>query len=309
MTSESSIEQESGALAATIAVDLPVTTRLRPRQIRYGTVHRILTPGTPSRYDMLAVLANGSNKPATGVRLRSRNRWWDRRIVSAYLVAQYSDQTRTGGDEPIVLVVDDDEDYRAALKALFESVGLKVKLFVSAAELLGSKLPNVVSCLVLDIRLPGLGGLDLHNELSKANISIPVIFMTGYGDISMSVRAMKAGAVDFLTKPFRDQDMVDAVTVALERDRTRRIAEQRLADLRSRLERLSQREREVLALVATGLKNKQIAFQLNVAEITVKAHRGHAMQKMGAQSVADLVKMAEVLGIKSPPCKIASSGV
>ena len=145
--------------------------------------------------------------------------------------------------------------------------------------------------------------------MSKANIFIPVIFMTGYGDIPMSVRAMKAGAVDFLTKPFRDQDMVDAVTIALERDRTRRTAEQRLADLRSRLERLSPREREVLALVVTGLKNKQIAFQLNVAEITVKAHRGHVMQKMGAQSVADLVKMTEALGIKSPPSKIASSGM
>jgi FixJ family two-component response regulator len=154
---------------------------------------------------------------------------------------------------------------------------------------------------VLDIRLPGLGGLDLQDELSKANISIPVIFMTGYGDIPMSVRAMKAGAVDFLTKPFRDQDMVDAVTTALERDRTRRTAEQRLADIRSRLERLSPREREVLALVTTGFKNKQIAFQLSVAEITVKAHRGQVMQKMGAQSVADLVKMTEALGIKSPP--------
>ena len=223
------------------------------------------------------------------------------RSAEAYLVAQHSAEKRTGGDEPTVFVVDDDEDYRDLLKALLNSVGLKVNLFGSAAELLGSKLPNVVSCLVLDIRLPGLGGLDLQDELSKANISIPVIFMTGYGDIPMSVRAMKAGAVDFLTKPFRDQDMVDAVTIALERDRTRRKAEQRLADLRSRLERLSQREREVLALVATGLKNKQIAFQLNIAEITVKAHRGHVMQKMGAQSVADLVKMTEALGIKSPP--------
>jgi FixJ family two-component response regulator len=216
-------------------------------------------------------------------------------------VVQYSAQERTGGDEPTVFVVDDDEDYRNSLKALFNSVGLKVNLFGSAAELLGSKLPNVVSCFVLDIRLPGLSGLDLLNELSKANISIPVIFMTGYGDIPMSVRAMKAGAVDFLTKPFRDQDIVDAVTVALERDRTRRKVEQRLADLRSHLERLSRREREVLALVTAGLRNKQIAGQLNVAEITVKAHRGNVMQKMGAQSLADLIKMAEALGIKSPP--------
>ena len=215
-------------------------------------------------------------------------------------MAQHSTQIRAVGDGAIVFVVDDDQDYRDSLKALFNSVDLKVESFGSATELLGSKLPNVVSCLVLDIRLPGLGGLDLQDELSKANISIPVIFMTGHGDIPMSVKAMKAGAVDFLTKPFRDQDMLDAVTVALERDRTRRKAAQRLTDLKSRLERLSPREREVLALVTTGLRNKQIAFQLNVAEITVKAHRGHVMQKMGAQSLAELVKIAETLGIKSP---------
>jgi len=216
-------------------------------------------------------------------------------------VAQHSTQIRAVGDEAIVFVVDDDQDYRDSLKALFNSVDLKVESFGSATELLGRKLPDVVSCLVVDVRLPGLSGLDFQAELSKTNISIPIIFMTGHGDIPMSVKAMKAGAVDFLTKPFRDQDMLDAVTIALERDRTRRKAEQRLAHLRSRLERLSQREREVLALVATGLRNKQIAFQLNIAEITVKAHRGHVMQKLGAQSVADLVKMAEALGIKSPP--------
>jgi FixJ family two-component response regulator len=144
-----------------------------------------------------------------------------------------------------------------------------------------------------------LSGLNVQAELLKANTSIPVIFMTGHGDIPMSVKAMKAGAVDFLTKPFRHQDMLDAVTVALERDRTRRKAEQRLTDLKSRLERLSPREREVLALVTTGLRNKQIAFKLDVAEITVKAHRGHVMQKMGAQSLAELVKIAETLGIQS----------
>ena len=216
-------------------------------------------------------------------------------------MAQHSTQIRAVGDEAIVFVVDDDQDHRDSLKALFNSVDLKVESFGSATELLGRKLPDVVSCLVVDVRLPGLSGLDFQAELSKTNISIPIIFMTGHGDIPMSVKAMKAGAVDFLTKPFRDQDMLDAVTIALERDRTRRKAEQRLAHLRSRLERLSQREREVLALVATGLRNKQIAFQLNIAEITVKAHRGHVMQKMGAQSVADLVKMAEALGIKSPP--------
>ena len=217
-------------------------------------------------------------------------------------MAQHSIQKRAVAEEQTIVVVDDDKVFRDSLGDLFNSVGFKVKLFGSAAELLdGELLPDMVSCLVLDVRLPGLGGLDFQSELSKENASIPVIFMTGHGDIPMSVKAMKAGAVDFLTKPFRDQDMLDAVTIALERDRTRRKAEQRLAHLRSRLERLSQREREVLALVATGLRNKQIAFQLNVAEITVKAHRGHVMQKMGAQSVADLVKMAEALGIKSPP--------
>lgn len=173
-------------------------------------------------------------------------------------------------------------------------------MFASAAELLeGALLPDVASCLVLDVRLPGLSGLAFQAELSKMNASIPIIFMTGHGDIPMSVKAMKAGAVDFLTKPFRDQDMLDAVTIALERDRTRRKSERGLIDLKARLERLSQREREVLALVTAGLKNKQIAFQLGIAEITVKAHRGQVMQKMGAQSLADLVKMAEALGIKS----------
>ena len=216
-------------------------------------------------------------------------------------MAQHSIQSRAVAEEPTIVVVDDDEDFRDSLKDLFNSVGFKVRLFGSTADLLEGKLPEVVSCLVLDVRLPGLSGLDFQAELAKVNASIPIIFMTGHGDIPMSVKAMKAGAVDFLTKPFRDQDMLDAVTIALERDRTRRKAEQRLADLRSRLERLSPREREVLALVATGLKNKQIAFQLNVAEITVKAHRGHVMQKIGAQSVADLVKMAEALGITSPP--------
>jgi FixJ family two-component response regulator len=218
-------------------------------------------------------------------------------------VAQRSIQQRDVGEEPTIIVVDDDKDFRDSLGDLFNSVGFKVRLFGSAAELLeGELLREVASCLVLDVRLPGLGGLAFQAELSKMNASIPIIFMTGHGDIPMSVKAMKAGAVDFLTKPFRDQDMLDAVTIALERDRARRKTEERLKDLRSRLERLSQREREVLALVTTGLKNKQIAFRLGVAEITVKAHRGQVMQKMGAQSLADLVKMAEELGVKSPRC-------
>jgi FixJ family two-component response regulator len=160
---------------------------------------------------------------------------------------------------------------------------------------LRSKFPDVESCLVLDVRLPGLSGLDLQAELAKANIHIPVIFMTGHGDIPMSVQAMKAGAVDFLPKPFRDQDMLDAVATALERDRQQRRAANQLSDLQARFETLTQREREVMSLVAAGLMNKQIAGELGISEITVKIHRGQVMRKMGARSLADLVKMAEVL--------------
>ena len=199
--------------------------------------------------------------------------------------------------EPIVFVIDDDASMRRALTNLFESVGLRVEVFGSAPEMLQSKLPDVASCLVLDIRLPGLSGLDFQTELAKANIHIPIIFMTGHGDIPMTVRAMKSGAVDFLTKPFRDQDMLDAVVTAIERDRKRREAEKIVAELKALFETLTSREREVLALVASGLMNKQIAAELGLAEITVKIHRGHIMKKMGARSMADLVRKAETLGI------------
>jgi FixJ family two-component response regulator len=197
----------------------------------------------------------------------------------------------------VVFVVDDDASVRNALNNLFRSVNLPAQLFASASELLRSKLPDVPSCLVLDIRLPGISGLDFQTELARANINIPIIFMTGHGDIPMTVRAMKAGAVDFLTKPFRDQDMLDAVTAAIERDRKRRITESELSNLRARLETISPREREIMALVTAGLMNKQVAAQTGLAEITVKIHRGHLMKKMGARSLADLVRMAEALGI------------
>jgi FixJ family two-component response regulator len=163
--------------------------------------------------------------------------------------------------------------------------------------MLQGKLPDVASCLVLDVRLPGLSGLDFQTELAKANIHIPIIFMTGHGDIPMSVRAMKGGAIDFLTKPFRDQDMLDAVVKAIEHDRERREADRIVTDVRTLFETLSTREREVMALVSSGLMNKQVAAELGLAEITVKIHRGHVMKKMGARSLADLLRQAELLGI------------
>jgi FixJ family two-component response regulator len=176
-------------------------------------------------------------------------------------------------------------------------VGLQVKLFSSALEMLENELPNVASCLVLDVRLPGLSGLDFQTELGKAKVHIPIIFMSGHGDIPMTVRAMKGGAVDFLTKPFRDQDMLDAVVAAIERDRTRRESDKIIANLQALLETLTSREREILALVSSGLMNKQIAAELGLAEITVKIHRGHIMKKMAAKSLADLVRKAQTLGI------------
>jgi FixJ family two-component response regulator len=200
--------------------------------------------------------------------------------------------------EQVVFVIDDDASMRRALTNLFQSVGLGVEAFGSAPEMLQSKLPDVASCLVLDIRLPGLSGLDFQTELAKANIHIPIIFMTGHGDIPMTVRAMKGGAIDFLTKPFRDQDMLDAVVTAIERDRKRREVEKVVANLQALFETLTPREREILALVTSGLMNKQIAAEIGLAEITVKIHRGHIMKKMGARSLADLIRMAETLGIR-----------
>jgi FixJ family two-component response regulator len=201
-------------------------------------------------------------------------------------------------EEPIVFVIDDDASVREALRNLFRSVGFRVEVFGSASEFLQSKLPDVPSCLILDIRLPRVSGLDFQAELADAGIHIPIIFMTGHGDIPMSVRAMKAGAVDFLTKPFRDQDMLDAVTTAIERDRNSRNEAKILSSLQALFATLTPREQEVMALVTAGLMNKQIAVKIGVAEITVKIHRGHIMKKMAAKSLADLVRMAQTLGIR-----------
>ena len=199
-----------------------------------------------------------------------------------------------------VFVVDDDSAVRETLGSLFRSIELRVELFGSAQEFTQSNVPDAASCLVLDIRLPGISGLDFQSQLAEAGIHVPIIFMTGHGDIPMSVKAMKAGAIDFLTKPFRDQDMLDAVVKALERDEKRRKGEKTESAVRILFESLTSREREVMALVVQGLMNKQIAAKLDLSEITVKVHRSHMMQKMQARSLIDLLEMADLLGIRRP---------
>jgi FixJ family two-component response regulator len=198
----------------------------------------------------------------------------------------------------VVYVIDDDADMREALKSLFASVGLPAETFGSAPEFFEMKLPDAAICLVVDIRLPGLSGLDFQAELSRVHIDAPIIFITGHGDIAMSVKAMKAGAVEFLTKPIRDQDLLDAVKLGFEKDEAKRKSQQASASVRVLYESLTPREQEVIRLVATGLMNKQVAAEMGVSEITVKVHRGNAMRKMKANTIADLVRMVDMLGIR-----------
>ena len=204
-------------------------------------------------------------------------------------------------EQPVVFVIDDDQSMREALGSLLRTVGLEVHTFTSTRDFLRAKRPDEPSCLVLDVRLPGLSGLDFQSELIKSNIDFPIIFISAHGDIPMTVRAIKAGAIEFLTKPFRHQDLLDAVQVGIEKDRVRRQDAAAIAGLQQCFDSLTTREREIMALVVTGLLNKQMAAELELSEVTVKLHRGNVMRKMRAKSLAELVRMADKLGIGSTP--------
>jgi FixJ family two-component response regulator len=205
---------------------------------------------------------------------------------------------RLGDPQTIVIIIDDDPLVREGVSDLLRSVGIQSKLFTSVPEFLKWNRPDIPSCLVLDVRLPGISGLDFQSELNKRNIQIPIVFMTGHGDIPMSVRAMKGGAIDFLAKPFRDQDMLDAVHAGIERDTVRRTGSNVTSQTRAAYNSLTPREQEIMKFVTDGLMNKQIANELSVSEVTIKFHRGNLMRKMGAKTVAELVRMADALGIR-----------
>ena len=218
-------------------------------------------------------------------------------MASILATAEQSAMPNQYPSGPVIYIVDDDADVREGLQNLLQSVGLRSETFGSTAALLKSKLADEVGCLILDVRLPGLSGLDFQAEVIKEQIKVPIIFITGYADVPMSVKAMKAGAVEFLTKPIREQDLLDAVQMALDRDRARRQYDSDMQELRANYDSLSQREREVLRLVVAGLMNKQAAAEIGISEVTLKVHRHNIMKKLRARSLADLVRMADGLGI------------
>jgi len=222
------------------------------------------------------------------------------RVTSSSHAARRKLMTEHATKGAVVFVIDDDASIRSALKELFETVGLKTELYASGTAFLENRIPDTLSCMVLDVRLPGTSGIQFQKELEEADVEVPIVFVTAHGDIAMAVRAMKAGAVDFLTKPFSNQDMLDAVFAALQHDRVRREKQKSHSTLREYFETLSSREREVLAAVSAGYMNKQIAAELGLSEVTVKVHRANAMRKMHARSLADLVRMTELLGIAKP---------
>jgi FixJ family two-component response regulator len=270
---------------------------LHESQLELARVTRVMTLG-----EMTASIAHEINQPLAGVVTNGQAalRLW--RNLSVHPAGIQGRRVVKKKTESVVYVIDDDSSIRESLSSLIRSVGLSVETFATAQDFLRSERPDVPACVVLDVRLPGLSGLDLQREMSAHAITLPVIFITGHGDIPMSVRAMKAGALEFLTKPFRDQDLLDAVQEALDRARVSRQQQSEIAELRDRFNGLTTRESEVLGLVAAGLLNKQIAGELGVSEITVKIHRGQVMKKMGAGSVAELVRMTERLGI--PAAKV-----
>jgi FixJ family two-component response regulator len=226
-------------------------------------------------------------------------------LTTQLLVDNVTPATKTA--RPTVFVVDDDPSVRDAIRRLLGTVGLPVKEFASAKEFLAADRPEAPSCLVLDVRLPGISGIDFQRQLTKANIRVPIIFITAHGDVPMSVKAMKAGAMEFLIKPFHDQDLIDAVQIALDKDRVRRLSEAEIGELHARLQRLTARENQVLPLLISGRLNKQIAAEINASEATVKVHRSQLMRKMEAKSLPDLVRMAEKLGISAAPPEPGSS--